>query len=269
MPRKPLALANWKMSMTVAASLAFVRGMQALLNEQLAAVDVVICPPYTALWPVAQELQQLRRTYGETLHLGGQNSAATTEIARTGEISAALLADAGCDWVMLGHWEARRHLGDDDATINRKLHLALAAGLRPILLVGEGHTQPAAADALAQQLPRILADCPAEQVATLAFVYEPEGQIGLNAPAGAAHVGAGCAFIRNWIRTQFDATTAARVRIIYGGSVTPEHAGALLAHPDVDGLGASSRGRDAATFAAIVRQIIQAKQPNSEADEEQ
>jgi triosephosphate isomerase len=259
MLRKPLALANWKMTMTVAESLTFVRDSQAHLGELLAKLDLVICPPYTALWPVAQELRDRQTRHGSTLHLGGQNCAATSDIARTGEISAELLADAGCRWVMLGHWETRRYLDDDDTTVNQKLHLALAAGLTPILLVGEGKQQSAAADALAQQLPRILEGCPARQVATLTFVYEPEGKIGLNAPAGAKHVGRGCALIREWVRTQFDDTTAAQIRIIYGGSVTPEHAADLLAHPDVDGLGASSRGRDAATFAAIVRQIAQAK----------
>ncbi len=259
MPRKPLALANWKMTMTVADSLTFVHDAQAQLGAILAKLDLVICPPYTALWPVAQELRNLYARDGYTLHLGGQNCAATTDIARTGEISAELLADAGCRWVMLGHWETRRHLDDDDTTVNRKLHLALAAGLTPILLVGEGKQQSSVADALAQQLPRLLEGCRAGQVATMTFVYEPEGQIGLNAPAGAAHVGRGCALIREWVRTHFDAATAAQIRIIYGGSVTPEHAADLPTHPDVDGLGASSRGRDAATFAAIVRRIVQAK----------
>ncbi len=259
MLHNPLALANWKMTMTVADSLTFVRDSQAHLGEILARLDLVICPPYTALWPVAQELQQLHVRHGSTLQLGGQNCAATSEIARTGEISAQLLADAGCRWVLLGHWETRRHLDDDDTTVNRKLHLALAAGLKPILLVGEGKEQSSAADALAQQLPRILEGCPARQVATMIFVYEPENKIGLNAPAGAAHVGRGCALVREWVRTQFDAATAAQIRVIYGGSVTPRHAADLLSHPDVDGLGASSRGRDATTFAAIVRQIAQAK----------
>jgi len=259
MLRKPLALANWKMTMTIADSLTFVRDSQAQLGELPAKLDLVVCPPYTALWPVAQELQYLHSRYGYTLHLGGQNCAATSDIARTGEISAELLADAGCRWVMLGHWETRRHLDDDDTTVNRKLHLALAAGLTPILLVGEDKEQSSVADAPAQQLPRILEGCSARQVATMTFVYEPEGKIGLNAPAGAAHVGRGCALIREWVRTHFDAATAAQIRIIYGGSVTPEHAAELPAHPDVDGLGASSQGRDAATFAAIVRQIAQAK----------
>ena len=94
--RKPLALSNWKMALTVAESLALVREFETLAGDLLDLVEVVICPPYTSLWPVAQALRESR------IQLGGQNIAATTDLARTGEISAALLADVDCRWVMLG-----------------------------------------------------------------------------------------------------------------------------------------------------------------------
>jgi len=249
-----MALANWKMSMTVAASLAFVRDLQALAGDLLGDVDVVICPAFTALWPVAQALQ------GSPIQLGGQNIAPSADLARTGEISAALLADVGCRWVMLGHWELRRNQGDDDEAINRKVHLALDANLSPILLIGEAHGDEAPpTDALERQLARVLEGCPAEQVATMAFVYEPEGAIGAAKPASPAHVAAGTASIRGWLRRRWGDAVAQKVRIIYGGSVAPEHAADLLACPDVDGLGATRRGRDAVTCADIVRQIAHAK----------
>jgi triosephosphate isomerase len=254
MTRKPLALSNWKMTMTVAESLAFVQAFQVLAGDLLDAVDVVICPPFTALWPVAQALR------GSRLVLGGQNIASSADAARTGEISAALLADVGCRWVMLGHWEVRRHLGDDDAAVNRKVHLALEAGLAPILLVGEACDDPAPLEAaLERQLARVLGGCQAERVAAMAFVYEPEGAIGVAQPASPAHVAKGCAFIRDWLRREWGEAVAESARIIYGGSVAPEHAAALLAAPDVDGLGATRRGRDPATFAEIVRQIVRVK----------
>ena len=117
--------------MTVAESLTFVQQFEALAGDLLNAMDVVLCPPYTALWPVAKALR------GSRLQLGAQNVAPTADPARTGEISAALLADVGCRWVMLGHWEVRRCLGDDDEAVNRKVRLAFEAGLAPILLVGE------------------------------------------------------------------------------------------------------------------------------------
>lgn len=252
--RKPLALSNWKMALTVAESLAFVREFETLAGDLLDLVEVVICPPYTSLWSVAQALRESR------MQLGGQNVAATDDLARTGEISAALLADVGCRWVMLGHWEVRRHLGDDDALVNRKLHLALEAGLSPIVLIGEAtDTGQSREVALRQQLRRVLQGCQASNLMGTAFVYEPEGAIGLAAPASLEHVASGCATIRDWLRQQWGDAVADSVRIIYGGSVSPEHATELLAAADVDGLGATRRGRDPKSFAAIVRQIADAK----------
>lgn len=240
--------------MTVAESLAFVQEFETLAGELLNAVDVIICPPYTALWPVGQRLRESR------LQLGGQNIASSDDLARTGEISAALLADAGCRWVLLGHWEIRRHLGDDDAVVNRKVHLALEAGLAPILLVGEARDERAQLDnILAQHLTLVLKGCRAEEVSKMAFVYEPEGAIGVAAPATPQHVAAGCTFIRGWLRRQWGEAVAASVRIVYGGSVAPEHASALLAAPDVDGLGATRRGREPKSFVEIVRQIARVK----------
>jgi triosephosphate isomerase len=252
MMRKSLALSNWKMAMAVAESQAFVRDFEAITGDLLDRVDVVICPPFTALWSVAQALRDSR------IQLGGQNIAPTADLARTGEISAALLLDVGCDWVMLGHWEVRRHLGDDDAVVNRKVHLALDAGLTPILLIGEAHdTQAPMTDALEQQLDRVLAGWQAEQVETMAFIYEPEAAIGVAEPVSPEHVATGCGFIRGWLRGRWGDAAAESARIIYGGSVAPEYAADLLACPDVDGLGATRRGRDAATFAEIVRLIAQ------------
>jgi len=254
MTRKPLAIASWKMAMTVAEGLAFIRDFQELACDLLDAVDVVICPPYTALWPLAQALR------ASNIQLGGQNIAPSNDPARTGEISAALLADVGCRWVMLGHWETRRHLGDDDEAVNHKVHLALEAGLKPILLIGEAHDEVSPLPtALERQLTGVLEGCDATQVATMVFVYEPERAIGVASPAPAEHVAEGCAFIRGWLRARWGNPVAEEVRIVYGGSVTPVHAANLLACPDVDGLGATRRGRDPIAFSEIVRQIARVK----------
>jgi triosephosphate isomerase len=263
MVRKPLALSNWKMAMTVAESLAFVHDFEAIMGDLLDRVDIVICPPFTALWPVAQVLRGSPSTSSgrSRIQLGGQNIAPTADLARTGEISAALLADVGCRWVMLGHWEVRRHLGDDDAVVNRKVHLALEAGLVPILLIGEARDeQSSSVDALGRQLERVLAGCSGEQVQTMAFIYEPEATIGVGAPTSPGHVAAGCGFIRDWLHGRWGDAVAESVRIIYGGSVAPEYAADLLVCPDVDGLGTTRRGRDAATFAEIVRLIAQSRE---------
>ena len=279
MPRTPLALANWKMSMNIAESLDFAREFQALAGDLLGTVEVILCPPFTSLWALAsaqnddsaqedgQDTDQPSAASRPTPHapripiqLGAQDMAPTTAPARTGSISAALLADVGCRWVMLGHWEVRRHLGDDDATVNRKLHLAIKEGLRPALFVGEARDEAASvAEALEGQLALILAGCTAEQVATMVFVYEPEGAIGVDAPTSPEHVTDGCTLIRSWLRCQWGEAAAERLRIIYGGSVAPEFAPELMTCPDLDGLAATRRGRDPATFAEIVRLIAGAR----------
>jgi len=171
--RKPMAIANWKMEMTISQSLAFVRDFQRLIGELAQAVDVILCPPYTALYPVAQALKE------SPIQLGAQDLSAASGGAYTGEISAALLADVSCQWVLVGHWEVRRHLGDTDEVVNHKVHRALEAGLRPILLVGEPRGErDHFREALSAQLRQVLAACEAGQVQRMAFVYEPEWSIG-------------------------------------------------------------------------------------------
>ncbi|NIO71922.1 MAG: triose-phosphate isomerase [Anaerolineae bacterium] len=252
--RKPLALANWKMEMTVARSLAFVRDFQSAIGDLAQEVDIILCPPYTALYPMAQALKD------SPITLGGQNVSTAPGGAYTGEISAALLADVGCRWVMLGHWEVRRHFGDTDETVNLKLHAAQRAGLSPILLVGEARgEQDRFREALAAQLQRVLEGCDARQIEEMVVLYEPEWTINVEEPASPEHVGAGCGFIREWLAGHYGASAAQAVRIIYGGSVTPAHARDLLGAPDVDGLGAGRKGRQVEAFAEIVRLIAAAK----------
>ncbi len=250
-----MALANWKMEMTVVESLAYLRRFQAQAGDLLVRVQVVLCPPYTALYPMAQVLA------GSPIELGGQTVSAAAGGAHTGEISARLVADAGGRWALLGHWELRRHIGETDETVHDKAHRALEAGLRPILLVGEGEDVQAeqAGLALDRQLACILAGFAADQVADMALVYEPEWTVGVAEPAPPEHVGTGCRVIRQWVAHHFGAKAAQAVRILYGGSVTPASAQSLLALPDVDGLGAGRKGRDPEAFAQIVRLIAGAR----------
>jgi triosephosphate isomerase len=253
--RKPFAIANWKMAMTISESLAFVRQFSASAAGLTQAVDVVLFPPYTALHAVAQALA------GSPIALGAQDLCAAPGKAHTGEVSAPLLADVGCQWVQLGHWEVRCRRGETDREVSRKMHAAFQSGLRPILLVGEATTERGQAeDVLARRLPHLFAGCQPEQVAQMALVYEPEWTIGVREPATPEYVAAGCGFIRRWIGREHGASVAEQVRLIYGGSVAPEYAGALLASPEVDGLGASRKGRDPSAFCEIVRLIATTKQ---------
>lgn len=252
--RQPFALANWKMAMTIAESRAFVSRLLAVADDAVAQVEVVLCPPFTALHATVEAAR------GSPLAIGGQDLSPHEDPAHTGQVSARLLADAGCYWALLGHWEVRRELGDDDSTVNRKLHRALAAGLRPIVAVGEGRGRRAeAARDLERQLPVILEGASAAEVAGMVVLYEPEWTIGAAEPAPLEHVAAGCRTIRTWLRRRYGEDAGQGARVIYGGSVSPEEAGALLQSPEVDGLGASRRGRDPDSWAAIVRLIAEAK----------
>jgi triosephosphate isomerase len=253
-PRKPLALANWKMAMTISEGLAFVEKFRIAAGKLAETVNVVICPPYTGLYAISQKLS------GSSIELGAQNLFASSGNAHTGEISGALLADAGCKWIMLGHWETRRLRDETDTDINKKMHAGFQAGLCPILMMGEAvQERGRAAKTLAMRLPDLLADCRPEQAARLAVCYEPEWAIGAVKPATPDDIAASCAFIRQWMEQAYGTDVAGQVRIIYGGSVAPEHAERLLASPDVDGLGAGRMGRDPIGFAKIVSVIAAVK----------
>jgi triosephosphate isomerase len=255
MSRKPVALANWKMEMTIAESLAYLHRFQTQAGDLLSQVQVILCPPYTALHAMAQALAD------NPIELGAQTVSVAAGGARTGEISARLVADAGACWAQLGHWELRRHLGETDEVVNRKVHRALEAGLRLILLVGEGQEEGAnqVAPALRRQLGRVLAGCSTEPVSRAILLYEPEWTIGAAEPAPPQHVAAGCRIIRGWLSERFGQDTAQAVRLVYGGSVAPAHARDLLSLADLDGLGAGRKGRNPDAFAEIVRLVAQAR----------
>jgi triosephosphate isomerase len=251
MTRKPVATANWKMEMTVEGGLAYLRQFQANARRYLDQVDVIICPPCTALYPLARSLS------GSPIQLGVQNLSVAHGGAYTGQVSARLAADAGARWAQLGHWELRRYQGETDAAVSQKVQRALEAGLDLILLVGEAEgveTEQARA-AVQRQLACILSRCEAGQVARMVFVYEPEWAIGAREPAALSHVDAGCACIREWLASHYGPGAAQSARIAYGGSVTPHYADNLLSLDNLDGLGAGRLGRDPDAFSDIVRLV--------------
>ncbi len=248
--------------MTISESLAFLRDFIILTGDFLERVDVILCPPATALYPLHRALEDMQPP-GTKISLGAQDLSESPDIARTGQLSAALLADAGARWVMLDHWEVRRYLGDDDARVNRKVHRALEAGINPLLLIGPGADEYLPLEsALEKRMSRVLEGCTGDNVSRMAFVFEPEGSIGQELPTDADLAAEGCRLIRRWLDHTYGDRISENVRILYGGSVTPEYAGDLLASPDIDGLGASRKGRDSASFAKIIRLVDQVKHPS-------
>ena len=196
-------------------------------------VEVVVAPPFTALAAVEERIRR------SCISLAGQNIGPEPEGARTGEISAAMLKDAGCRFVILGHSERRKHFFETDAFISRKIGVALASGLGVIFCVGESleereseHTR----QVIEHQLSEGLNGLDVRQFEGLVIAYEPVWAIGTGrtaTPEQAQHVHR---IIRDWARQAFGENSAENVRILYGGSVTPETSGPLTVQPDIDGL---------------------------------
>jgi triosephosphate isomerase len=248
---RPLFIAgNWKMNpATAEAALALAGAVKAGVG-QAAEVRVAVCPPAVFLHAVDQVLA------GSPIGLGAQNMHWKAEGAYTGELSGAMLNDAGCTHVILGHSERRHGLGETDAQVNAKLHAALAANLIPIVCIGETEQERDAQqteDVLLGQLTGSLAGLESEQMAGVVLAYEPVWAIGTGRTATPAQAEEVHRLIRDWIERGFGAATAARVVVQYGGSVRPDCAADLLARPDIDGALVGGASLKASDFLAIIK----------------
>jgi triosephosphate isomerase len=245
MPRTPYIAANWKMHKTVAEAGEFV---DALLPRIAATQsDVVICPPFTALSAVVE------RRYGTAVKVAAQNMHEEASGAFTGEVSAAMLVELDVEAVVLGHSERRQLFGETDEALARKVPAALAAGLEPILCVGEseeardgGQTEAV----LERQIQADLAEAGGEALAGVVIAYEPIWAIGTGRTATPEQAQEACSYIRDVLRERGGA--ADEMRILYGGSVKPANAAELLGQPDIDGALVGGASLDPAEFAEIV-----------------
>jgi triosephosphate isomerase len=234
------------MNGTLAEARDLAAGVRDSLPAGEAAVDVVVCPPFTSLKAVADVLA------GSPVALGAQNMYFEEKGAFTGEISPAMLLDAGCSYVILGHSERRRQMGETSELVNRKLKLALASRLTPIVCVGEtwperseGHTE----DVIREQVQNSLLDVAPADLASLLIAYEPVWAIGTGQVATPEQA----EDVHKLIRSLLPAGVRGQVRILYGGSVTPDNAAGLMAKPDLDGTLVGGASLKADSFAAIVR----------------
>jgi triosephosphate isomerase len=245
--RRPLIAGNWKMNRGGASGVDLTSEIVRLAPD-VPHVDIVVAPPFTALAACAHECD------GSRIEVAGQNLYPKAEGAFTGEVSGPMLVEAGCAWVILGHSERRQHFGETDAFVAEKTAAALKHGLIPIVCVGEtleeregGRTLQVVERQVKAFLPVIV---PAAR--PVAIAYEPVWAIGTGKNAGPAEAQEVHQAIRKWL-AQAAAPLASETRILYGGSVKPDNARALLAAPDVDGSLVGGASLDAASFAAIVR----------------
>src|SRR5712671_6679872 len=245
--RRKFVCGNWKMHKTAGEAVQLVRELRQ--NLEGAAAQVAVAPPFTALSAVKQALQ------GSAIELFGQNCHHEKQGAFTGEVSAPMLKDAGCDGVILGHSERRQLFGETDEGVARKLKAALGEGLHPIVCVGETLQEREAGrtwDVVSRQVRAAVAGLDTGAVQKITIAYEPVWAIGTGRNATAAQAQEVHGQIRGLLREIGGAAAAEAVRIQYGGSVKPDNAAELLGQADVDGALVGGASLKADDFAKIV-----------------
>jgi triosephosphate isomerase len=256
-PRRPFFCGNWKLFGTLSESVALAVGVRDALAGGIAA-DVAVAPGFVALTTVAEKLR------GSLVALAAQNCHVEPKGAFTGEVSPGQLVDAGCRYVILGHSERRQLFGETDAGVARKTRAALAAGLTPIVCVGETLAERDAGETLTRvgsQLRAALAELAEADLTRTVVAYEPVWAIGTGRNATPAQA----AEVHRYIRSQLaslSAPAAATIRILYGGSVKPDNCAALMSDPDVDGALVGGASLAADSFATIVKEGTKACTPS-------
>jgi triosephosphate isomerase (TIM) len=250
--RKLIIAGNWKMNKTVAEALALVSDLKLDLAN-VKEVDIVVCPPFTALESVGKAILD------SNLRLGAQNMSEHNYGAHTGEVCAGMLKEFSARYVILGHSERRQYQKEPDALVAKKALAAHAASLKPIVCVGEmlaereaGQTQKV----LETQVRGSLAGLTKEQMIETTIAYEPVWAIGTGKTATTQQAQEAHAFIRGLLVKLFDKTVARKVRIQYGGSVKSSNARELMSQPDVDGALVGGASLESRSFADIIKNSI-------------
>jgi len=250
--RKKLIAGNWKMNTTRQTATQLARELVAAVGQETR-VDIAVCPPFPYLLLVREILG------GSRIALGAQNVHPEPKGAFTGEVSPVMLTDCGCQWVIVGHSERRRILGESHEFIRRKLVSAVQHGLQVILCLGETKTERDAGQTFAvvrAQLQDSLPALTADQLRAVVLAYEPVWAIGTGVNATPEQAQEVHAFLRDWLGQQFGAPVAENLRILYGGSVNSSNAASLLAQPDVDGVLVGGASLQASEFVAIIQAAL-------------
>lgn len=246
--RKPIIAGNWKMNKTPEEAAELVRELVPLVAD--AEAEVVVCPPFVCLDAVRKEAA------GSNIKLGAQNVHFEKSGAYTGEVSADMLLAMGVEYVIIGHSERRQYFGETDCTVNKRAKAALAAGLKPIICVGESleeREKGVTNELVGMQTKLALQGIPAEEVDKVVIAYEPIWAIGTGKTATAAEANETIGAIRKAIAQVYGEEVASKVRIQYGGSMNPKNASELMAQSEIDGGligGASLKAED---FSKVVK----------------
>ncbi|MCF7908452.1 MAG: triose-phosphate isomerase [Candidatus Omnitrophica bacterium] len=250
--RKPFIAGNWKMQKTIPEALELVNSLKRELVD-VDTIDVAVCPTYVALSEVSDILQN------SNIKLGAQNVYWENSGAFTGEISAAMLKDAGCFYAIIGHSERRKYFFETDEMVNKRIKATQAENLIPIVCVGETLEEREANKTISvieEQLSGGLKGLEAESVERLVLAYEPVWAIGTGKTATPQQAEEVHKFIRNWLAKQYSDQLAANLRIIYGGSVKPSNIKELMQEADIDGALVGGASLDSSSFAQIVKNSL-------------
>jgi len=246
--RKPVIAGNWKMYKTIAEAVEFV-GKLRLLVAKSDHCEVVVAPPFTALRAVAEAVK------GSRLAVAAQDVHWDKEGAHTGDVSLAMLVEAGCTHVIIGHSERRQDHGETDENVNRKLKAALAAGLTPIVCVGETLAEREAVktdEVLQRQFQGGFAGLTPQEFSRIMIAYEPVWAIGTGRTATPEMAAESHRYLRGLVRQKYGEELAGRLRILYGGSVKPDNIVGLMAQEEIDGALVGGASLKADSFSAIV-----------------
>ncbi len=256
----PLVIANWKMHGTLAEARPLATAVRDGL-KRVHDVEVVLCPPFTALAAVAEIVQ------GSAIELGAQNCHQDERGAHTGEIAVPMLVELGCRWVILGHSERRHEMGETDAMINAKVKRVLEDGLTPVLCVGETadeRRQGLTFTTVEGQLRAGLAGIPADSIARVVLAYEPVWAIGTGVNATPDQAIEVHGYLRGLLSELTMKETVQGMRILYGGSVKADNIEALVSEAEIDGALVGGASLNAQGFVTLVRKAARAATTRSE-----
>ena len=244
---RPLIVGNWKMHKTIAEAVDFVARLKEVIREPQGK-QVIVAPPFTALYLVADALKETR------ICLAAQNVSDREEGAYTGEVSARMLVDAGCKFVIIGHSERRAFFSEDDDLINRKIKTALKYSLQPILCIGETLSERESGrtfEVVERQVKSGLKGAGASDAARMVIAYEPVWAIGTGKTASPEEAAEVHVFIREAVGEEYGKDISRNMPVIYGGSVNTANIDALMAKEDINGVLVGGASLDVESFARI------------------
>jgi triosephosphate isomerase len=247
--RKPLMIGNWKMNKTISEAVSIVKSLKNAVVD-VTDVEILLCPAFTALHAVNTEVK------GSNINVGAQNLFWESKGAFTGEISPAMIKDAGCSYVLIGHSERRQYFGETNETVHKKVKGALAIGLIPVVCIGETikeREENVTFNVIEKQIKEGITGFTHEQAVSIVIAYEPVWAIGTGKTATSEQAQKVHVFVRKIYANMYKEEVADKVRILYGGSVNPGNVSNLMEQPDIDGALVGGASLESESFAKLIK----------------